>query len=89
MVVKTHKFSSGVFDISYMDTDGLCCPANTKQAKGEIIVHTDLTPKDELETWVHEALHAEFPAMSEDRVTAAGHNIARLLWRLGYRKTGK
>lgn len=86
MVVKTHKFSSGVFDISYMDTEGLCCPANTKTVRGEIIVRTDLSPKGELECWTHEALHAEFPAMSEDRVTEAGHNIARLLWRLGYRK---
>ena len=85
MRVKTHKFSSGIFDIYIEDNDGLCVPIKTVK-RGEIIVRTDLTPPRQMETIIHESLHAEFPSMSEDRVDNAGRNIARLLWRLGYRK---
>jgi len=87
MKVKTHKFSSGVFQIVRERIDGLCdMPECNHPTHRGISVNPDLEGKDELETWVHESLHAEFPQMSEAKVTAAGANIARLLWRLGYRK---
>jgi hypothetical protein len=42
---------------------------------------------DELDTWVHEAMHAIWPDKSEAEVAAASAELARLLWRIGYRRT--
>ena len=40
---------------------------------------------DDLDTAIHEALHAEFPDLREGRVEVAAEHIAAFLWRLGYR----
>ena len=47
------------------------------------------TEQEFLDTFCHEALHAEFPFLDEDAVTAGGTNIARFLWKLGYRREAK
>jgi len=38
-----------------------------------------------LDTAIHEALHVEYPMLSEKLVERGGKEIARFLWRLGYR----
>lgn len=63
-------------------------PAQDEQA-GEyraITIVQDQTPKQFLDTAVHEMMHASFPEMSEEDVTRSSQDIARLLWRLGYRR---
>ena len=42
--------------------------------------------RTELETIIHEGLHAGNWVASEDNVTQAAEDITRLLWRLGYRR---
>lgn len=87
MTVRTHTFRNGVYDIERSDLDGSCI--NYRKTSKEIWVSSTLTPPKELETWVHEAMHAAHPGMSEARVTRSASDIARLLWRLGYRRTAK
>ena len=43
------------------------------------------TPRAMLGTAIHEAIHASRPDRSETEVRALEADIARLLWRLGYR----
>lgn len=81
--VKTHKFPTGVYRIHTDGVDGYC------DENGEICVQPNLKPERELEVWVHESIHAEFHEATEAKVTASAYNIARLLWRLGYRKVKK
>lgn len=42
---------------------------------------------DELDTVVHEVLHAAYPDLEEIAVGETGAAIAKVLWRLGWRKT--
>ena len=44
------------------------------------------TPKNILETTVHEAAHAIDPRLGEKRVARLAAEMARLLWRLGYQR---
>ena len=44
------------------------------------------TPRAMLGTAVHEAIHASRPDLSETEVRALEADIARLLWRMGYRR---
>jgi len=41
--------------------------------------------KDDLDTAIHEALHAEFPDLTEARVIRAADSITTFLWKLDYR----
>ena len=51
-----------------------------------IQVDQDLRGERELEITLHEALHACVWALDDEIVTEAAEGLARLLWRLGYRK---
>lgn len=44
------------------------------------------TPRAMLGTAIHEAIHASRPDLSETEVRALEADIARLLWRMGYRR---
>lgn len=66
------------------DVCGLC--DDPKRARPEIWLKQSLSEKDMLDTTVHELLHALFPDLSEESVTKAGTEIAKVLWKLGYRK---
>lgn len=56
--------------------------------KGKAIYIADeLKGETLLEVTIHEALHACDWYKDEEWVCQAGHDIARLLWRLGWRKT--
>lgn len=52
----------------------------------EIYLDPGIRGHEALDRDVHEALHAEFHAMSETEVGTAASDIGRFLWRLGYRK---
>jgi hypothetical protein len=65
-------------------TDGEC-DAPTDPDK-EIRIAQGLGEKTQLETLIHEALHAADWSKDEAWVEQVGCDIARLLWRLGYRR---
>ena len=43
-------------------------------------------PRDAMEAALHEPLHALEPHMTEQRVDRIASELARFLWRLGYRR---
>ena len=91
MRVRTATFTPGVYKIVLdEDLDGLCLfPDDVGGERTDLQIWINPNLKwntlRKLDTIIHEALHAEFPKMSEEEVMAAGINISRLLWRLGYR----
>jgi hypothetical protein len=44
--------------------------------------------QDTLDTVIHEALHCSRPELDEQAVDATARDLSRLLWRLGYRRSG-
>lgn len=48
-----------------------------------------LKGKEELETILHEALHACYWDLDEEAVGETAQDVAALLWQMGYRKTRK
>jgi hypothetical protein len=51
----------------------------------KILIDERLTGRLRLEVEIHEAMHALFPQTSEESVTDAAKDVARILWALGYR----
>ena len=51
----------------------------------KILIDERLKGRALLETEIHEAMHACFPQLSEETVTEAARDLARILWALGYR----
>ena len=64
--------------------DGLCDPPDVQNK--EILIESRLQGKTMLETLIHEMLHAMCHQLSEEAVTAIAHDLAQVLWRLGYRR---
>lgn len=64
---------------------GELCDGACVYEKGEIRVRPTLSSFETLETLLHEMLHAAHPDLDEKPVTETAHDIARVLWRLGYR----
>jgi hypothetical protein len=59
------------------------------KAEGRRIrIGTWQSEKDTLDTIVHEAMHCIEPSWTEERVAAASKELAHMLWRLGYRRSG-
>jgi hypothetical protein len=67
-------------------TDGECDPP-TKPGK-EIRIKDNLPPQDTLETLIHEMFHAANWTLDEEHITESARDIARGLWKLGYRRQG-
>lgn len=89
--MKTHRFRSGLYAVDaacgHCADEGMdgYCEVPKDGHHGCIGIADRLNPKRRLIVCIHEALHAEFPHMSEDRVTETGEHIGAFLWRLGYR----
>lgn len=85
--VKTATFRGTKYEIELDGCiDGRCeGTLNVKNPKLSIYVGLD-TPKG-LETCIHEALHACCFAKTETIVEQTAHDVAKFLWRLGYRVT--
>lgn len=66
--------------------DGAC--DHPEVSDKELLFRTTLgeDPKNELETYIHECLHACHFDHSEDCVHEAARDISKFLWRLGYRR---
>ena len=54
--------------------------------KRQIRIRQVLRGRAKLETVLHEALHAQWPEDSEERITRHGKELSQLLWRCGYRQ---
>jgi len=63
------------------------CDAPSKRAKA-IRIRSDLRGEERLEILIHEMLHAAFWDMDEEPVEESAADIARALWRIGYRMDG-
>lgn len=57
----------------------------TDFVKKEITICPKVSGIDKLDVLIHESLHACFEDMSECAVHAGATDIAKFLWRLGYR----
>lgn len=62
------------------------CDAPRKRDK-EIRIDKRLAGRDQLETLIHEMLHATDWRADEEHVQEAAEDIAAVLWRLGYRRS--
>lgn len=84
--VRTHTFAGVSYDVDVEGPfDGICeFQRSTKRPALRVAV--DIDTQKGLETLLHECLHAEVWAKTEEVVDRASHDIARLLWRLGFRR---
>lgn len=51
----------------------------------EIVVSPRVQGEHKMDCLIHELLHAAFPDLNEDAINTTASDVARLLWRLGYR----
>jgi len=86
-LVKTHTFRGNRYkiEIEKIILDG-CCESVKEGSLPKLRVFTGLDSKKGLETVIHEALHACCFAKSEEIVNTTAKDVAKFLWRLGYRK---
>ena len=87
-MIRSHTFRGKRWRIKYRrmkEYSGSCDPPT--EPEKVIMVHPQLEGLDELDTWIHEALHATVWDLDEEAVNESARDIARLLWRLGYRRT--
>ena len=74
------RFSGNLKDYGSMVDPG--------HADGRIIrIGTWQSEEEQLDSIIHEALHASLPLLDEAAVHATANDLSRLLWRLGYRRT--
>ena len=54
--------------------------------QGVIRIALGQKPQDELDTLIHEILHAAYPDICESGIAEGAEGVAEALWRLGYRR---
>jgi len=62
-------------------------PRGRKKLSHKILIDTRLQhgSRAQLETIIHEFLHASFPTASEEHVSEAGRDLSKILWDLYWR----
>ena len=86
MTVRTHTFNGRKYKIEMSgNLDGWCDQYKMGDNQRYITIMAKEGTRNELETIVHESLHACNWRASEQSVEMTAHDIARFLWRLGYR----
>ena len=62
---------------------------STKKIAYKILIDTRLAEgsRPQLETIIHEFMHASYESVSECHVTESASDLAKILWNLGYRIT--
>jgi len=83
-MIRTHTFCGRKYHISVGAMDGITDQEDDDQSW--LFILRSLNTKAGMETAVHEALHACNWKATEDDVALTSKDIARFLWRLGYRK---
>jgi len=86
VTVRTHTLNGRRYAICIDAQRVGYCDVPSIDDRYELYADPTQGPRDFLETIVHEAIHAEFSDAPEADVDRAGREIARLLWRLGYRR---
>lgn len=87
--VKQHDFRGKRYKILFKkrvknNIIGLCdCPNDPDKA---ITIQRGLDEYNELQTIIHEGLHACFWDIDEEAIIETSRDMSKLLWRLGYRK---
>lgn len=82
--IKTHTFNKVVYDIDLAGPiDGTC--DYPRGGKPSLRICKDISTFGGFETLIHEALHACQFLKTEKSVDRTANDIARFLWRLGYR----
>ena len=82
--MKTHTFNGVKYDVHFGARYGDCDPPN-KITPNWVNCVEDKESRKFLEICIHESLHACSWKASEEKVTQTAYDIARLLWKLGYR----
>jgi len=83
-MVKTHTFCSRKYHISTDRLDGMA--EQEDDGRRWLYVMRPMQTRAGLETTIHEALHACDWRARENEVTDIARDIARFLWRLGWRR---
>jgi hypothetical protein len=79
------KFWNLVYGDPGRDADGKCSPPDLPNKT--ITIRKSLTKERELEILIHEMLHAvDWHKDEEHFIQPAAEDIARVLWKLGYRR---
>jgi hypothetical protein len=86
MTVKSAFFSGKRWRVvTDEEIDGYADAPEFEDGRRELWIHPALEGQRRLETCVHEALHACLPGVCEQAVDGTARDVARFLWRLGYR----
>ena len=83
--IHTHTFNGTTYDIVLGDFDGYTDTDN----RYSLVIERNLDEQVGLETAIHEALHACNWHAKEKLVEITAKDIARFLWRLGFRRRVK
>jgi hypothetical protein len=86
MTIRTHTFAGQRYAVR--SQAGLRAPdlAECDFTNRVIRIPIDGDTREELDQIIHEGMHAACPYLSEDAINGASTSIARLMWRLGWRK---
>ena len=84
IMVKSATFNKVRYEIDVCGPIDGCCDY-PHGGKPTIRICADLKFRKGLETAIHESLHASCWAKSEEKVTQTAKDVARFLWRLGFR----
>lgn len=85
-MIKSHTFRSKRWNIieSPSELGGECGAPHIKGR--EMIIPINGDSKNDLDTIIHESLHACLWDLGEESVQESAEDIARIIWRLGWRK---
>ena len=82
--IHRHVFNGNLYDIDLRPRYG-CCDNPEKCSPTFFIDWYNITDKLAMEVAIHEGLHACNYSKSEEEVDQTAKDIARFLWRLGFR----
>jgi hypothetical protein len=85
-MIKSHTFAGKRYRVRNLagvphDALGLC-----DESKRRVNIPINGDTLDEMDVILHESLHCCMPYLCEDAVNDSATSIARLLWRLGWRR---
>lgn len=85
--MKSHTFRGLRYVINICTLDGYCEVPGV--APRQLHIREDQTPRQFLESAIHEAMHAEDKDIPEKVIDRRAKSMTRWLWRLGYRRVDK
>ena len=81
-VLNSHTFNGITYDIVIGEFDGY----TDTDDRYSLVIERDLNTRVGLETAIHESLHACNWHAKEELVSITAKDVARFLWRLGFRR---